>query len=164
MSSSTEQPLFVHDCDKCVFLGRFRSKGSKEDRQYCNWDLYVCGDNVVARYGNDGPEYTSGMEFANGMSRPLTEAKKRAEASGVDFEALRVARRQDYLKKAYQAYKMHDDVIDMHKKLLAVYGASWMLDDNFETDMRFVLELADFKPKQIEAAIAFVKACNEEVI
>lgn len=47
-------PKFHHDCDGCIFLGR-----SEDGR----WDLYHCPrcdeGSVVARYGNEGHEYSS---------------------------------------------------------------------------------------------------------
>ena len=47
---------YQHDCDKCVFLGEFNQ-----------YDLYccperessACGPTMLARYGNEGFEYTS---------------------------------------------------------------------------------------------------------
>ena len=67
-----DTPLFTHDCDKCQFLGTFKKH-----------DLYFCaaGPTVVARYGNDGPEYKSGMRLANPGkygTDVLYEAKLRA--------------------------------------------------------------------------------------
>lgn len=53
------EPKFTHDCNECVFLGH-------ED----NHDLYWCGESipfnwtVIARYGDGGPDYTSGAVFA----------------------------------------------------------------------------------------------------
>jgi hypothetical protein len=53
----SDQKLFKHDCDQCTFLGHF-----------VNSDVYTCSKgNVlvrdirtfIARYGNEGPEYTS---------------------------------------------------------------------------------------------------------
>lgn len=45
-------PLWRHDCPQCVPLGTFTFH-----------DLYFCqgilGGTVLARYGNDGPEYLS---------------------------------------------------------------------------------------------------------
>jgi len=45
-------PKYTHDCDACTFLGTF-----------FDHDVYHCGDtlsrSIVARYGNDGPEYAS---------------------------------------------------------------------------------------------------------
>lgn len=52
-------PRYQHDCSTCKFLG--------EHEEY---DLYVCAhkdrqiDTIIARCGNKGPDYTSGLEFA----------------------------------------------------------------------------------------------------
>lgn len=47
-------PQFEHDCDECTFVGHYKGI-----------DIYTCPQNtmptVVARYGSDGPEYTSGQ-------------------------------------------------------------------------------------------------------
>lgn len=67
-------PLFVHDCDRCTFLGSFN-----------NHDLYVHTGGwptVIARWSSDGPDYYSGLMFAD--TRPeLGEAKRRAESLGL---------------------------------------------------------------------------------
>lgn len=46
-------PKFTHDCDRCTFLGT-----------HLGYDVYRCaqctGPTMVARYGNEGSEYTSG--------------------------------------------------------------------------------------------------------
>jgi len=45
---------FIHDCDACVFLAHIDEH-----------DLYVCpgdtlmGTSLIARYGDDGPDYKS---------------------------------------------------------------------------------------------------------
>lgn len=61
-----EKPRYQHDCTKCVFLGT--------DGEY---DLYVCeGEGrptVIARYGDDGPQYKSGLASV-GIDPHLTEA------------------------------------------------------------------------------------------
>ena len=50
--------VWVHDCEKCTYLGQT----TYSDKLY---DLYVCeeegslGPTLIARYGSDGPEYTS---------------------------------------------------------------------------------------------------------
>lgn len=73
-------PLFTHDCNNCEFLGTFE-----------NHDLYFCDieQTVIARYGNDGPDYMSGMTFAhngrNGIPI-LYEAKLRAINQGLYSE------------------------------------------------------------------------------
>ena len=67
-----EPARYTHDCDKCYYLGRY------EDN-----DLYYCSKSslptVIARYGDEGWKYSSGMIFANkDISMPLYEAKQRA--------------------------------------------------------------------------------------
>ena len=59
-------PEYQHDCGKCcVFLGRFESRRSESDKLYSR-DLYVCcyvpkppEPTVIARWGNEGREYSS---------------------------------------------------------------------------------------------------------
>lgn len=77
----TEIPLHKHDCNKCIYLGQYVCQYDK------TWDLYVCLENiqtVVARYGNRGGEYLSGMCFAKKDGVPeLYEAKLRAIKKGI---------------------------------------------------------------------------------
>ncbi len=76
---SDEKPRFVHDCERCEFLGSENSR-----------DLYFCTQGrelptVIARFGDDGPDYSSGLPFAveGEFGIPeLLEAKKRAIAKG----------------------------------------------------------------------------------
>ena len=58
------QPYFTHDCTRCAFLGQtvaYQGEGPP-----VAYDLYFCIQaggipTVVARYGDDGPDYTSGL-------------------------------------------------------------------------------------------------------
>ena len=53
-------PRYTHDCEGCLYIGHFG-----------RYDCYFCpqGDaTIIARYGNEAPEYASGIEFAK---RPL---------------------------------------------------------------------------------------------
>lgn len=81
-----EGPRYEHDCTCCVFLGRY----DEGDRPY---DLYYHPDTgesrywitIVARYSSEGANYMSGMCFGyTGRCRPLVEARRRAEAAGLD--------------------------------------------------------------------------------
>ena len=69
-----EDPQFDHDCDQCRFLGRYEKH-----------DLYFCDQSgmptVLARYGNDGWDYTSGVFFAP-VYPAVAEAVKRAKDKG----------------------------------------------------------------------------------
>lgn len=73
------KPRFRHDCDTCIFLKR-----------YGNHDLYYCpGEHtVVARYGDDGPDYKSGWnagcEGINSGGGPLAAAVWETVERGLD--------------------------------------------------------------------------------
>jgi hypothetical protein len=67
------KPRYTHDCDRCKPLGTA-----------AEYDLYFClqtGDfpTVIARYGNDGWEYTSGI--GSGLL-PLRIAELKAKLAG----------------------------------------------------------------------------------
>jgi hypothetical protein len=61
-----DKPQFQHDCDHCVFLGRFVDE---EQDPPGNADLYLDYEGssslvtVVARRGDEGSDYISGVEF-----------------------------------------------------------------------------------------------------
>lgn len=62
---------YQHDCDTCKPLG-----------EYGDADLYFCdkeatGMTVIARYGDEGSNYSSGLNLT-GHIPDLAEAKKRA--------------------------------------------------------------------------------------
>lgn len=55
------KPVYQHDCDACVFLGTVLG-----DADY-PYDLYACvgpSNTVIARYGNYGWQYQSGIALA----------------------------------------------------------------------------------------------------
>ena len=70
-----EFPQYQHDCDECLFLGRFKGN-----------DLYYHpSDNwptVIARHGDDGPDYISGFAFCRTVPE-LSEALFRAAERGL---------------------------------------------------------------------------------
>jgi hypothetical protein len=81
-----DDPLWTHDCSSCVYLGKFQL-----------YDLYFCNQmgnwpTVIARYGNNGWDYFSGLNFSrpyksiDGMQEPvepLRVARERAEKRGL---------------------------------------------------------------------------------
>jgi len=79
-------PTYEHDCDNCRYLGSHTTKWWPEDKSETLFDLYVCAKQrdmptVIARYGNDGPDYTSGLYHAlafGELTHPLVEAVIRA--------------------------------------------------------------------------------------
>ena len=58
MSDDCQKPKYTHDCDACIFLGRYKKL-----------DLYACKGGslgsftLLGRYGDDGPEYSSYSAF-----------------------------------------------------------------------------------------------------
>ena len=64
---------YTHDCDVCKSLGVMDE-----------FDLYFCPQvgmpTVIARFGDDGPDYESGLMAAT--DGPLKEAKTRAIVAG----------------------------------------------------------------------------------
>jgi hypothetical protein len=69
-------PRYAHDCSECIFLGHFAEA-----------DLYVCekgigGSTVIARIGNEGEMYISGLALAP-LVPELAEAASRARARGL---------------------------------------------------------------------------------
>lgn len=70
-------PLYKHDCNECIFLGRFNQK-----------DLYFCDQNktlptILVRHSSKDSDYTSGLEFganaAKDSESPVGEAYRRAK-------------------------------------------------------------------------------------
>lgn len=67
---------YTHDCTHCKSLG-----------EHGDADLYFCDQHgamptVIARYGNSGSDYVSGLVLA-GFDDDITEAKRRAQAEGL---------------------------------------------------------------------------------
>jgi len=108
-------PLHTHDCARCVFLGSHEHDGQI-------YDLYFCGKHedgtVIARFGSDGPEYCSGLVFAERGIEPYAEALKRAVAQGVynpEAQPLRWPTTGVV------------DVVGLHQQLIGALAHVWLL-------------------------------------
>ena len=77
--------LYPNSSDAQTYLGSFEGHDLYFDPQ--------CGvPTVIARFGPEGPQYRSGMEFANqGVDRQLVEAKRRAVERGLIEDTLKPA-------------------------------------------------------------------------
>jgi type VI secretion system protein ImpL len=73
----TTSPMFEHDCDLCTFLGECRG----HDLYFCD-KCFTAGPTLIARYGSEGKQYTSGLELA-AVDPLLAEARRRAIARGL---------------------------------------------------------------------------------
>lgn len=88
MTAKNPNPRFQHDCDSCRFLGTIVSK-YQPNAPYV--DLYACDDksilkkwgpSLIARYGSDGPDYSSMpfelvQEHRKNINTDLVEAMDR---------------------------------------------------------------------------------------
>lgn len=75
------KPKFQHDCERCVFLGRYSCP------IYGECDLYYADhgglpDTLIARYGDDGPSYVSGKILIDSIPA-ITEAARLATERGL---------------------------------------------------------------------------------
>jgi hypothetical protein len=80
--SQGADPLYEHDCEGCRYLGKYHTEGTRYDLYYCGTHEKSFNNTVIGRYGNDGPEYCSGMSFADLGHEPYAEARRRAISLG----------------------------------------------------------------------------------
>lgn len=72
------KPQFTHDCDACTFLGRHHIV-----QTLVPVDLYVCNqgmlhlETLIARFGSDGPDYTSCHSNIDNSQSWFKEARER---------------------------------------------------------------------------------------
>lgn len=69
------KPRFQHNCEDCIFLGAVSLRGDHQGY----YDLYYCnngpfGPTLLARYGDEGHEYASGLSFGKERINPALAA------------------------------------------------------------------------------------------
>jgi hypothetical protein len=76
------KPVYKHNCSQCIFLGNYAIEGKVHDLYYCP---QITLPTVIARHGNEGPDYSSSIEIAVSQMQdietyhlPLPEALRRA--------------------------------------------------------------------------------------
>lgn len=81
-------PRYEHDCDSCIFLGSYAYHNQVYDLYFCNQAVFSY-PTVIARYGSEGPDYTSSLLVARILradgdtTDPLAVALEHAVASGL---------------------------------------------------------------------------------
>jgi hypothetical protein len=102
MFDMRSKPLFVHDCDSCLFLGNPHKK---------EYDIYFCpqcdGGSIVIRHGDEGPDYYSTM-----ISLALNRDPSNSEISAL---FLKIARQ--LLSDGMISVSVNHDMIE-EKKLM----------------------------------------------
>jgi hypothetical protein len=101
------KPQYTHDCDKCIFLGIHRNGDEISDLYYCKQNIGA--PTVIARFGNYGADYTSGMSFV-GHNVALTEAHRR----WLLLELARLTAERDRLARHLRSYVEEDDSTSGH--------------------------------------------------
>jgi hypothetical protein len=80
--NKVEGPRFTHDCETCIFLGRFDDGKDGQQADLYFHDSSPGGKTVIARYSGEGSNYVSGLPLV-GKVEVLTEAFRRAEERGL---------------------------------------------------------------------------------
>ena len=57
-------PKFIHDCTACKFMGTLSHIDRVCDLYYHPGTNNMLDSTIIARYGNEEPNYTSGITFA----------------------------------------------------------------------------------------------------
>ena len=112
-------PLYKHDCGGCRYLGKYHTKETWYDLYYCGSHEKKYSNTVIGRFGDDGPDYCSGMSFAEIGHEPYAEARRRAISFGYynPVELPLVAPSQEV-----------KDVIVMVNHLLSAMAKSWLVN------------------------------------
>jgi hypothetical protein len=77
------KPRYQHDCEACTYLGRYAdAAGHISDLYFCIQGLGAGLPTVVARHGDRGHEYTSGLAAADYVAS-LGAARDRAVERGL---------------------------------------------------------------------------------
>ncbi len=58
MNTAANTPAFTHDCDDCRYLGTLATPEGRTDLYRCDGGPTV-GASLIARFGDEGPDYSS---------------------------------------------------------------------------------------------------------
>lgn len=63
-NASVRAPVFQHDCSTCKYLGGATIEGKRYDYYFCPQGGTI--PTILSRFGNDGPDYHSGITERDG--------------------------------------------------------------------------------------------------
>lgn len=145
------KPQYKHDCGCCEFLGRYHS----EQDPVGDFDLYYCTKEglptVIARYGNAGADYVSGLSIAGQLVRngedqhPLAVALTRSRYNYARLGTTPAERADDKFVLAWSG---------MAERMYSAYGDSVDWKNFWGGPMPKWAEL----PRRIRAAWCFAAA------
>jgi hypothetical protein len=100
-------PKYKHDCTECKFLGT----GKKYGLVFSDIDFYICGGNglrtLIARYGDNGDEYTSSPLF---ICTTLTSLDQVALFNGLELTREEEVRLLKVLLRMYATGRSWEDI------------------------------------------------------
>lgn len=142
----------------CVFVGSYEYEGTVFDLYYkLKYEM-----TVIARYGNDGSEYTSGLCFAD-KTNPLKEAKKRAEQHmGRTFQSIQDDERRKRLDTCVAVMADNDGVISAFNSLNELSVCAAFLTDRDLSDVDYLLDDEYFSSPVKEAMLNLLKTIVED--
>ncbi len=62
------KPFYTHDCEQCQFLGTVLNDKQNPVDLYVHVNCGTYGPTILARHGNNGPEYTCAPIGAIGLT------------------------------------------------------------------------------------------------
>lgn len=71
-----QKPRFKHDCTGCTFLGHYDDGDEKRDIYWCCSPSDPILDSIIARFGDDGPEYRSQLPPGDDAEEWLARAPR----------------------------------------------------------------------------------------
>lgn len=114
-------PKYQHDCEKCHYLGTGKCPVLGEDE----FDFYICtgptGRSMIARYGSEGPEYTSGVLFG---CEELTDLDKVALFAGLELLPEEERRLLGVLARMWRAKLTIEDYRELNIYTNSIYGTT----------------------------------------
>ena len=72
-----------HDCDDCVLMGTLYAEAKRCDAYYHPINKGQCDFTLVVRYGDDGPDYWSGLTHSEVLVEALHMAIRRGYIVGL---------------------------------------------------------------------------------
>ncbi|KWU17893.1 hypothetical protein AS149_14555 [Burkholderia cenocepacia] len=159
-----------------MFVGRFDGYRGPSDL-YVHLSAERIQRSVIARWGNSGPDYSSGTAFAFGLIPDLTEARIRAEKRGLldydVYEALEYAvsgsdshaemRRHLPFTLEYQAYLAHEKGHGCRSEALVRHLFALAGKNRQHANVGEVLTVVEGRLRRVVSALRAVSAINDPV-
>lgn len=144
-----EKPLYKHDCTTCVFLGIWRN--TDDPFKTIAKDLYLCfsaqSATVIARSGNEPPNYTSGNCAGFFQMNP---ALAKAAELAINFLSAKAATAAEELKSV-MVELIEIDALVRHSQRKALEAIHLLKTENAE--LRETLKRRDYLIEKLSVPV-----------